>query len=145
VGVGDGIFILPSFEFHHGNARTLDEAVDRGDEAVVHRLEEGRRRNGVAKMIPQEVAEPAGRLQLGSVGVQIQAIDAADFERHVLTDNGGDVGRHWNLLAEIPAMVLLKKDAGLITGPNIISEASPQTAWHHVFTPTPRRFEAKLH
>jgi hypothetical protein len=41
------------------------------------------------------------------------------LERHVVADNVSDVGRHRNLLAEIPAMVLLRKDAGVTTGPNI--------------------------
>jgi hypothetical protein len=46
----------------------------------------------------EEVAETTGRLQLGHVGVQVHAIDAADFQRHVLADNGVDVGRHRDLL-----------------------------------------------
>jgi hypothetical protein len=68
----------------------------------------------------EEVAQAAGRLELWHVGVQIHAIDAPDFERHVVTDNVGDVGRHQNLLAEIPVMVLLTEDAGHVIGPNIV-------------------------
>jgi hypothetical protein len=51
--------------------------------------------------------------------MQLQPIDAAHFERDVVTDNVGDVGCHRNLLAEIPVMVLLTKDADPRTGPNI--------------------------
>jgi hypothetical protein len=46
----------------------------------------------------EEIAQAAGRLQLGHIGVQIQAIDTADRERYVLADNVGDVGRHQILL-----------------------------------------------
>jgi hypothetical protein len=53
----------------------------------------------------------------------------------MVADNVGDVGHQRNLLAEIPAMVLRRKDAGLTTGPNIFSEASPQIARYVVFTP----------
>ena len=134
--VGDRVFILAGLEFHHRNRMRGRKLLDRRGESVVHRLEERRRRNRMTEMIAQEVTEATRGLQLGHIGMQIEPVEAADFERDVLTDNGGDVGCHRNLLAEIPAMVLLKKDAGLITGPNIFSEASPQTAWHHVFTPT---------
>jgi hypothetical protein len=78
-------------------------------------------------MVPQEVAQAAGCLQLRHVGMQIQAIDATDREGHVLADNVGDVGCDQNLLAEIPVMVLLTKDADAGIGPNINSDASPQT------------------
>jgi len=43
----------------------------------------------------------------------------------MVTDNVGDVGHHRNLLAEIPEMVLLRKDAGLTTGPNIQTAQRP--------------------
>ena len=86
---------------------------------------------------------------------------AGRFERDVVTDNVGDVRCHRNLLAEIPVMVLLTKDAGRCTGPNItpprsghdlkvrrcwgwealaIDFASPRR-WSSALT---RRFEAKI-
>jgi hypothetical protein len=77
--------------------------------------------------------------------VQIEAVDAADLQRNVVTDNIGDVGRHRNLLAEIPAMVLLTRHADLRIGPNILSEAAPHTASPLVVGPVTRRFEAQLH
>jgi hypothetical protein len=49
--------------------------------------------------------------------VQVQPVDAPDFERNVVTDNVGDVGRHRNLLAEIPAMVLLRETPMLASVP----------------------------
>jgi len=68
--------------------------------------------------------------------MQIQPVDAANLERDVVTDNVGDVGRHQNLLVEIPVMVLLTEDTGYVIGPNIVvsrtaaqrpqSEGSPE-------------------
>ena len=69
---------------------------DRGHEAIMERLEERGRGNRVAEVFLEEVAEPARRLELGHPRMQIQAIDAPNLERHVLADNGGDVGRHQN-------------------------------------------------
>ena len=42
----------------------------------------------------------------------------------MVTDNVGDVGRHQNLLAEIPVMVLLTEDTGHRIGPNINGRAA---------------------
>ena len=53
---------------------------DGGDKAVVSRFEQRGRGHGMTQVVVEEVAEPAGRLQLGHVGVQIQPIDAADFQ-----------------------------------------------------------------
>jgi hypothetical protein len=145
MGIGDRIFVLAGLEFHHGNGLRRGKLLDRRGESVVHRLEERGGRNRVAEVIAQEVAKTAGGLQLRQIGMQIEAVDAADLQRDVVTDNVSDVGFHRNLLAEIPAMVLLTKHAGLRTGPNIFSEAAPQTAHPHVFRPVTCRFEAQLH
>src|SRR5713101_405514 len=115
------------------------------------------------QVVVEEVAQTARRLQLGHVGVQIHAIDAADFERDVVTDNVGDVGRHQNLLLEIPVMVLLAEDTGHAIGPNVVfsqtaaqrpqSEGSPEVEGADASRPLPHgqwcpslswRFEAKL-
>jgi hypothetical protein len=87
----------------------------------------------MTEMVAQEVAEPTGGLEFGGIGVQVQPVNASNLERDVAADNVGEVGHAQNLLAEIPAMVLLWKDVGLTTGPNIVSEASPQTARHVAF------------
>jgi hypothetical protein len=63
----------------------------------------------MAQVVVEEVAQASRGLELGHVGVQVQTIDAPDLERHVLADNAVDVGRHQNLLAESPVMVLLTK------------------------------------
>src|SRR5205823_5821892 len=157
------ILTLPAFKRDDRNAVAFGERMDAGDEVIVSGFEQRRGRNGVAEVVVEEVAQASGRLQLWHVGVQIHAIDAPDFERDVVTDNVGDVGRHQNLLAEIPVMVLLTEDAGHVIGPNIVypndraaaakpkvrrsdegSEAlrpAPHVQWRAGLA---RRFEAKL-
>ena len=97
--VGDDIiFPLTGLELHGRNVVLAHERLDRGQEPVMHRPEECWRWDRISEVIVEEVAQATGRLQLGHVGVQIQAVDTADRERHVLTDNVGDVGRHQTLL-----------------------------------------------
>ena len=115
------------------------------------------------QVVVEEVAQAAGRLELGHVGVQIDPVDAPDFERDVVTDNVGDVGHHQNLLAETPVMVLLTEDTGHVIGPNIVVtqtaaqrprfEGSPEAEGAEALRSSPhiqrcpgltRRFEAKL-
>ena len=81
----------------------------------------------MAQVLAEEVTESAGGLKLRCVRMQIQPIDAPDLERDVMADNVSDVGRHRNLLAEIPPMVLLRKHAGLAAGPNIQTAAPRPT------------------
>ena len=71
----------------------------------------------MSQVVVEEIAQPAGRLELGHVSMQVETIDAPHFERHVVTDNVSDVGRHQNLLPEIPVMVLLTEDTGHRSGP----------------------------
>ena len=111
-------------------------------------------------MVVQEVAQAAGRLELGHVGVQIQTVDAANLERHVLADNRVDVGRHRTLLAG-------KADDGTppgtpsqLTTPDILARSRHRAVAMHAepsakrnncqrscactFFALPRRFEAQL-
>jgi hypothetical protein len=155
------VFVLPGLEVHDWNGVAADKLFDGRHESIVHRLEQRRRRDRIAEIITQEVAEAAGRLQLGHVRVQIQPVEAPHFERDVVTDNIGDVGRHRTLLGG-------KVDDGTppgarrsCIGPNIKRPRSgrtlkvrrnpegaeterPQRAsrWSRTLT---RRFEAKLH
>ena len=126
-GATTSSLLCAAFERHERHVLLVGELLDRGDEAIVERLEQGRRGHRMSQMVVQEVAQAAGRLELGHVGVQVQAIDAPDFERHVLTDNVGDVGRHRNLLAGSPMMVLLTEDTGQLIGPNIQTAAQRPT------------------
>ena len=74
------------------------ERLDRRQEPVMHRPEECWRGNRIPTVIVEEVAHATGRLERGHVGVQVEPVDTADRERHVLADNVGDVGRHRTLL-----------------------------------------------
>jgi hypothetical protein len=94
----DVIFPLTGLECHGGNAVSAGERVDRRQEAVQHRPEQGGRGDRIPQVIVEEVAQTTGRLELGHVGMQVEPVDTADGERHVLADNIGDVGRHQTLL-----------------------------------------------
>ena len=82
----------------------------------------------MAEMVAQKVAEPAGRLKLRHVPLQIDAIETAHRERDVILDNGLDVGRHSILLGGTIDDGTLHERTDDHIGPNIISEASPQTS-----------------
>jgi hypothetical protein len=63
----------------------------------------------------------------------------------VILDNGLDVGRHAILLGRKIDDGTLQEHADHHIGPNIISEASPQTLSLALCGTISRRFEAKLH
>lgn len=83
---------------HRRDLLTRKERLDCRREPIVQRAEQRGGWNRVAEVVVEEVAQAAGRLQFRHVGMQIQAIEAPDGERHVVVDNGRDVGRHQTLL-----------------------------------------------
>ena len=87
----------------------------------------------MSEVVPQKVAEPAGRLQLRHVPLQIDAIETAHRERDVILDNGLDVGRHSILLGGKIEDGTLHENVDARIGPNILSEAAPQTGRCFVF------------
>ena len=93
------VFALAALERHDLEMLPCRKLLDRGDEAIMPGFEQGGRRHGSTEIVVQEVAQAAGRLELGHIGVQIHPVNATDFERHVLADNRVDVGRHRTLLA----------------------------------------------
>ena len=76
--IGDIVLSLPVLELHQRRMVRLGEALDVVDEAFAHRSEQGGRRNGIAPMVPEEVAELAGGLKCWDVAVDVDAIDAGD-------------------------------------------------------------------
>jgi hypothetical protein len=74
--------------------------------------------------------------------LQIDAIKTAHRERNVILDNGLDVGRHQILLGRKIDDSTPREHTDDHIGPNIISEASPQTLTLGLFDTIPRRFEA---
>jgi hypothetical protein len=117
IGRDERVFAFATFEVHERNVTIVRTLLDGRDQAVMSRLEQRRRGHRMAQVVVEEMAQTAGCLELGHVGVQVEAIDAPHFERDVVTDNVGDVGRHQNLLREIPVMVLLTEDTGHVIGP----------------------------
>ena len=63
----------------------------------------------------------------------------------MILDNGLDVGRHQILLGRMIDDGTPREDTDDRIGPNIISEAAPQTAAPRLFDTMTRRFEAQLH
>jgi hypothetical protein len=91
------ILPLPAFKRDDRNALALSERMDAGDEVIVSWLDQGGRRYRVAENVMKEVAQAAGCLELGHVGMQVEPVDTAHRERDVLADNVRDVGRHRTL------------------------------------------------
>jgi hypothetical protein len=88
----------------------------------MHWPEKGRRRDQIPEVIVEEVAQAAGRLQLGHVRMQIQAVDTPNLKGDVVADNVGDVGHHTDLLGgRSPMRVLSLEHTDHLIGPNIIS------------------------
>ena len=84
--VDDGRVVLGSKDLH------------RMDKPVVHGTKQGRRRDRVSQVVPQEVAEPTRGLELGEVAIQVDAVDTVDRERDVVPQYAGHVRRvHWDL------------------------------------------------
>ena len=118
--VGDDvIFPLTGLELHGRNPVLARERVDRFQESVMHRPEEGWRWDRLSKVIVEEVAQATRCLELGHIGMQVEPVDTAHRERDVLADNVCDVGRHRASLVGRSMMVLRKEDAGVRIGPNI--------------------------
>ena len=156
------VLALATFERDARNVPLLGELLDGGDDAIVVWLEQRGGRHRMPEIIVKEVTQAAGCLELGHVGVQIDAIDAADFKRDVVADNIRDVGRHQTFLAGSPMKVLQPEHAGRSTGPNIVFPTRPRSGRdpkvrrvtrqpisrpspHHQWRPgLSRRFEAKL-
>ena len=140
----DRILILTRFELDQRHGVVGGERLHAFDKAIVHRPKQRRRRNGMSEMVAQKVAESAGRLELGHVALHMEAIEAADTQGHVIRDNGLDVGRHQILLGRKIDDGTRQEHTDDGIGPNIISEASPQTR-RLAYSAFTRRFEAKLH
>jgi hypothetical protein len=70
-------------EAQQGDALLLGKGRHRLAEAVADALEQGRRRHLVAQMLGQEGDHLAADLQVGDVGVEVEAVQAIQLERYV--------------------------------------------------------------
>jgi hypothetical protein len=87
---GDVVLALPLGEGDQGDLFLLDEVIDGGDEGRAHGRHESGGGEGLTAMETEEGGDPAIGLQPGLVGVEVHAVDAFDFESHVvLEDIGG--------------------------------------------------------
>src|SRR4029453_2747990 len=59
MGGNDRIFVLPRLEFDEGYRGVDRKGLDGVDEPIMHRTKQRRRRDGLAEVIPQEVAQAA--------------------------------------------------------------------------------------
>ena len=81
---GDVVLALALGEGDQGDLFLLDEALDRGDEGLAHGVHQGRGGEGLAAMEAEEAGDAAVGLQLGLIDVEVHAVDAFDFQGHVV-------------------------------------------------------------
>src|SRR3989442_6255467 len=74
----DVVLALTALEMDDRNSAVVGERLDRPEEAVVQWAEQGGRRNGVAQVLAQEVAELPGGLECRHVAVDVEPVQARD-------------------------------------------------------------------
>ena len=72
-----------------GICSCVDEVLDGGDEGCAHRVHERRGGEGLTAVEAEEGGDPAIGLQPGLVDVEVHAVDAFDFQRHVILEDIG--------------------------------------------------------
>ncbi|HEY3193670.1 MAG TPA: hypothetical protein VGK42_00365 [Candidatus Dormibacteraeota bacterium] len=81
-------------EAQQGNVVCLGEGRDRLAEAVADAFEQGWGRHLVAQMLGQERDHLAADLQVGDVGVEVDAVQAIQVEGDVTVEDIVDVDHH---------------------------------------------------
>ena len=87
---GDVILALILGEGQHGDALSIDEGFDRANERLADRCQQGRGSERLTAMIAEKVDHALLALELGDVDVEVHAIDAFNFQRHVFCEDFGD-------------------------------------------------------
>ena len=96
--VGDDVvFALTPLECDQRNLLRRGECLNRADKSIEHGAEQRWRRNRMAQMILEEVAQSARRLELRHVRMEVQAIETANGQGHMVANKLVDVG-HRRLL-----------------------------------------------
>jgi len=88
--IGDVVLALPLGERDQGDLFLRDEVLDGGDEGRAHRRHERRGSEGLTAVEAEEGGDTAIGLQAGLVDVEVHAVDAFDFQRHVILEDLGD-------------------------------------------------------
>jgi hypothetical protein len=96
----DVVFALTALEGDERHVLGRCVGFDRPDEAVEHGQEQRRGGDRMAPVIAEEVAQAAGRLELRHVGVQVEAVETANGQGHVVANKLVDVGHQRLLLAK---------------------------------------------
>jgi hypothetical protein len=91
---GHVLLALSFGEGQQGNLLLADELIDGGDEGLAHGLHEGGRSEGVAAMEAEEGGDAGLVLQLGLVDIEVHAVDAFDFQGHMVAEDFGDSPRY---------------------------------------------------
>ena len=82
--LGDVVLALSLGEGDQGDLFLLDEAIDCGDEGLAHGVHEGRGGEGLTTVEAEERSDATVGLQPGLIDVEVHAVDAFDFQSHVL-------------------------------------------------------------
>ena len=91
--MGDIVFTLSVGEVDDRYALVFGEAVEGGDEVLADRLQQRRRREGLAPMVAEERHNSSGELQAGLVDVQVHPVDALDLQGHVVGEDFASTAR----------------------------------------------------
>ena len=91
--MGHVVLALSLSEIDHRNVVISREAVETGNEVLADRLQQRRRREGMAPMVTQERHHPLHVLQSRLVDVQIHPIDALHLESDMSGENLSSAAR----------------------------------------------------
>src|SRR5205085_2628531 len=91
---GDVLLALPFGEGEQGHLLLADEVLDGGDEGLADGVHEGGRSEGMAAVEAEEGGDAGLMLQLGLVDVEVHAVDAFDFQGHVLANDFSNGARY---------------------------------------------------
>ena len=91
---GDIVLALSLLEGNDRDLVLLEEVIDLAQERLGHDSHQRRGSDGLAAMEPEEASGLFFGLQLGLVDVEVHAIDALDFQGHVLLEDSGKAARY---------------------------------------------------
>lgn len=90
VGSRDVVLALVFVKGDEVHALLLDERFDLADEGGADRFHERRGGKGAAPMVAEERRDAGSRLQFGLINIEVHAVNALNFEGHMLGDDVGN-------------------------------------------------------